>query len=87
MGNSRSYALSQARKLLRHKMATAGMRILMLPHIGEDPSWIPLELTARREPSPVRVTRKGVAKRSDKHRRAQSVWKSTSVSAPEHWFR
>ena len=86
MTNTRSKQLSIARGLLKAKMAAAGVDVLMLPEVETDPiAWIPLGLTARRQPSPVRVTRKGVPKHQNAHNVRQSCWKGDHRSTPDWW--
>lgn len=69
-------------------MAEQGIKELSLPVLGKEPLfWIPIGLIAARHPSSVRVTRKGVPKHDGKYKTTRSVWRATTVSPPEHWFK
>jgi hypothetical protein len=85
---TRSKQLSVARALLKEKMAHAGIDRLILPSIETNPeAWLPLGLIARRQPSPVRVTRKGVPKYQRHFEDRQSVHKGDHRTPPDWWTR
>lgn len=85
---SRSKELSVARALLKERMANAGIDRLMLPSIETNPeAWLPLGLIARRQPSSVRVTRKGVPKHQRRFDTRQTVHRGTRPTPPPWWDR
>lgn len=87
--NRRSKELSLKRAALKAAMAAGGMDKLMLPTIAtmaDGSTWIPLGLVAQRQPSPVRVTRKGIPKYELREERRKSAWKGTPHRTPPPWW-
>lgn len=86
---TRSRELSLARKVLKASMAEAGLSKLSLPKIQELPNgdnWIPLNLVAQRQPSPVRVTRKGIPKYVAREQMRQSVNSGMVPKSSPPWW-
>lgn len=82
---TRSRQLSLGRAFLKVQLQAEGLKKLMLPDLGEGTVWIPLGLVAKRQPSPVRVTHKGVAKHDRRYANAKTVHKAVTKSpAPWH---